>query len=82
MFNNKRTGTLFDDFLVSSLDGAFSLPKMDGIAESIAENLYLDVVAVRVKPFHEHACIFEQVLTTGLDRFKCFFDVLYMLTRS
>ena len=66
---------------MSSLNGAFSLPEMNGITESIPEDLYLNVVAVRVESFHEHASIFEQVLATRPDRFKCFFDLLHILAR-
>lgn len=64
MFGDERAWTLLNDLLVSTLDRAFSFAKMDSIALTVAEHLYLNMVAVRIIPFDEHAGILEKVFST------------------
>lgn len=55
----ERTGALFDDFLISSLDRALSRAEVDCVALAIAEDLDLDMVAGRVETLYEEISALE-----------------------
>lgn len=80
MLHYKRTWTLFDDFLVPSLDRAFSLAEVYSVALSIAEHLHLDMMAVRIIPLNEHASVLEQIFAPRFDSGKRFPDFLNVLS--
>lgn len=92
----RRTRTLFNHLLVSALNRALSLPKVDSITLTVAEYLNLDVVACWVVLLDEQVTTFEQSfacdllavalatihdnLTSRLHHTKAFFDIVGLLT--
>jgi len=59
-------GALFDDLLVTPLHGAVALAEMDNIAESIRDDLKLDVMRLFDQLFHVHGAVAKAL--EGLQR--------------
>ena len=57
---DKGTGGLLKDLLVATLDGAFALVEIDGVAKLVCEDLDLDVAGVVDKLFDQHAIVSER----------------------
>ncbi len=70
------TGRLFDDFLVSSLDGTISFEKMEIIAEIIAQDLHFDMFRVLYVFFEDNSGVSKGVLTLDFTRIEHFFEIL------
>lgn len=79
MLRDKRAGTLFYHFLVSSLDRAFSLANVDGLPIPVTKYLDLNVVARGIVAFDEHAGILEQRFSSRSNSRKRLSDLLLRL---
>lgn len=72
-------GALLDDLLVPSLNRAFPLAEVDRLSLTIAKNLNLYMMAIRIKAFHEDPSVLEQRFTSGHDRRICLPDLCCIL---
>ena len=54
-----RTGRLFDDLLMATLDGAVALAQVDGVAEAVHGHLDLDVAIVAEVLLHVEGIVTE-----------------------
>jgi hypothetical protein len=61
---HKGARALFDDLLMTALNGALPLPDMNGISQTITEHLDFDMMTFGVVTLHENACILEQGLSS------------------
>lgn len=59
MLRDKWTWTLFNDFLIATLDGAFSLAEVDCTAFSISKDLHFDVVTFGNKALNEQSGVYN-----------------------
>src|SRR5690606_19707046 len=70
-FRNRWRGRLFDQFLVTSLDGAFTLGERPDLARGIHEHLHLDMARLLQIPFEIDLRIGEVALRLATASIEC-----------